>query len=195
MGASVEGRGQFRPSTPRQAARGADSGRHNGAKPSCHNHAAMLRTPDRRGLKPPTHVRTSPHLGWACVDLSGPGSSLVATSRGLSEGSVSFLARTLFPCAGRGREITFSARLPPGPPPEPRIGAFVRESPRGGRRTGCGHQVETTGRCEALRTGQEPRDAKASPGSCLEVPAGCSTSRRLTAGRPSAATPRKLTTS
>jgi len=38
MGTSVKGWGQFRPSTPRQVARGASSGRHNGAKPSCHNH-------------------------------------------------------------------------------------------------------------------------------------------------------------
>lgn len=37
MGTSVKGWGQFRPSTPRQVARGARSGRHNGAKPSCHN--------------------------------------------------------------------------------------------------------------------------------------------------------------
>ncbi len=38
MGTSVKGWGQFRPSTPRQVARGARSDRHNGAKPSCHNH-------------------------------------------------------------------------------------------------------------------------------------------------------------
>lgn len=44
MGTSVKGRGQFRPSTPRQAARGADSGRHNGAKPSCHNQPFLLET-------------------------------------------------------------------------------------------------------------------------------------------------------
>ena len=38
MGTSVKGWGQFRPSTPRQVARGARSGRHNGAEPSCYNH-------------------------------------------------------------------------------------------------------------------------------------------------------------
>ena len=38
MGTSVKGWGQFRPSTPRQVARGARSGRHNGAEPNCHNH-------------------------------------------------------------------------------------------------------------------------------------------------------------
>ena len=41
MGTSVKGWGQFRPSTPRQVARGARSGRHNGAKPSCHNHLPL----------------------------------------------------------------------------------------------------------------------------------------------------------
>ena len=42
MGTSVKEWGQFRPSTPRQVARGARSGRHNGAKPSCHNHSIQV---------------------------------------------------------------------------------------------------------------------------------------------------------
>ena len=42
MGTSVKGWGQFRPSTPRQVARGARSGRHNGAEPSCHNQEVDL---------------------------------------------------------------------------------------------------------------------------------------------------------
>ena len=41
MGTSLKGWGQFRPSTPRQVARGARSGRHNGAEPSCHNHSCL----------------------------------------------------------------------------------------------------------------------------------------------------------
>ena len=66
MGTSVKGWGQFRPSTPRQVARGARSGRHNGAEPSCHNQPS-----DQRGHRKRRGARGGRPVGYDYDDYKG----------------------------------------------------------------------------------------------------------------------------